>query len=156
MDVKLVMFKPNGLRKDFPVSKELLVIGRGENCDLQIPLEAVSRRHCEVSLSGDEVKVKDLASSNGTYVNNKRVNECALAAGDRLVIGPIVFTLQVDGVPEQIAPIKTAGQREAEAPVDEEIVEDVFSAAEPAPEDIDPIAALEALAAEGQQLDDEK
>ena len=86
------------------------------------------------------------------------------------MIGPIVFTLQVDGVPEQIAPIKTAGQREAEAPVDEEIVEleadvaaqiegtdeDVFSAAEPAPEDIDPIAALEALAAEGQQLNDEK
>ena len=170
MDGTLVMLNPNGLRKDFPVSKELLVIGRGENCDLQIPLEAVSRRHCEVSLSGDEVKVKDLASSNGTYVNNKRVNECALAAGDRLVIGPIVFTLQVDGVPEQIAPIKTAGQREAEAPVDEEIVEleadvaaqiegtdeDVFSAAEPAPEDIDPIAALEALAAEGQQLNDEK
>ena len=66
MDVKLVMFKPNGLRKDFPVSKELLVIGRGENCDLQIPLEAVSRRHCEVSLSGEPTSTTS-ASMNARW-----------------------------------------------------------------------------------------
>jgi len=170
MDVKLVMFKPNGTRKDFPLSKDLLTIGRGENCDLQIPLEAVSRRHCEIGLAGDEVKVKDLTSSNGTYVNNKRVNECALAAGDRLVVGPIVFTVQIDGVPEQIEPVKTAAEREAEGAVDDEIVEleadvaaqiegtgdDGFPAGQESPEDIDPIAALEALAAESQQPDEPK
>ena len=166
MDVKLVMFRPNGRRKDFDVSKEVTVIGRGENCDLQVPLENVSRRHCEVGLSETEVKVKDLASSNGTYVNNKRINECPLAAGDRLVVGPIVFTVQIDGVPEEIIPIKTAAERKVEAGESEdEIVEleadvaaqiegreaDVFTATEAPTEEIDPIAALEALAAEGEK-----
>jgi len=165
MDANLVMFRPNGQRKDFPLIKNVTVIGRGENCDLRIPLGNVSRRHCEITLAGDEVKAKDLASSNGTYVDNKRINECALAAGNRLVIGPVVFTVQIDGVPEQIEPVKTKAQRAATEGAGEEIVEleadvleegedvdiDVLAAA--AEEDtgeIDPIAALEALAAEGE------
>jgi len=163
MDLKLVMFKPNGQRKDFPVSKAATVIGRGENCDLQIPLVSVSRRHCEVSLDGEEIKVKDLASSNGTYVNNKRVNESPLKAGDRLVIGPIVFTVQIDGVPEEIKPIKArpvkaaGGKPEA---AEEEIVAleadvaveaDALAAIQEDEEEVDPIAALEALAAESKK-----
>ncbi|HUT01953.1 MAG TPA: FHA domain-containing protein [Phycisphaerae bacterium] len=162
------MFRPNGQRRDFTVGKEVTVIGRGENCDLQIPLENVSRRHCEVGLSEGELKVKDLASSNGTYVNNKRINESPLAAGDRLVVGPIVFTIQIDGIPEEIIPIKTSGERQAETPGgEEEIVEleadvathidgaeddmDIFAAVEASADEIDPIAALEALAAESEK-----
>jgi pSer/pThr/pTyr-binding forkhead associated (FHA) protein len=170
MDLKLVMFKPNGTRKDIPVTKPLVVIGRGEDCDLQIPLENVSRRHCEIALSEEEVKVKDRASSNGTYVNNKRVNECALRAGDRLVIGPIVFTVQINGAPEEIAPTKTRAEKASEEKAADEIVEleadtaegeledDIFAAAvaEPSEEDVDPIAALEALAAEGQPQEEEE
>jgi len=164
MDLKLVMFKPSGNRKDFPVTKALTVIGRGESCDLQIPLVNVSRRHCEVALSDDEVKVKDLASSNGTYVNNKRINECPLAAGDRLVIGPVVFTVQIDGVPEEITPIKTKAERAAEgadeivdleadtAEAGDDVDIDVLAAVdEEEAAEVDPIAALEALAAEGQK-----
>ena len=49
-------------------------------------------------------KVKDLGSSNGTYINNGRVEEAPLQAGDRLAVGPIVFTVQVDGMPSEIAP----------------------------------------------------
>lgn len=173
MDLTLVMFKPNGNRKDFPVKKPVTTLGRGEICDLQIPLENVSRTHCEISVSDDEVKVKDLASSNGTYVNNKRINESPLKAGDRLVIGPIVFTIQIDGVPEEITPIKTQGERQAAADqATEEIVDleadvvaqnpedadlDVLAAAsDEEAEEIDPIAALEALAAEGQKKDEDE
>ena len=175
MDVKLVMFKPNGKRKDLPLTKEVMVIGRGQGCDLQVPLENVSRRHCEISISGETVKVKDLASSNGTYVNNKRVNECDLKAGDRLVVGPIVFTVQIDGVPEEITPAKprtaTAAQPAGSAGEQDEIVAleaaagageedddlDVFAAiAEEEPEEVDPIAALEALASESRKDEDEK
>ena len=167
MDIKLVMFRPNGQRKEFIVENDVTVIGRGEGCNLRAPLENISRRHCEISVEGDEITVKDLASSNGTYVNNKRVNEAPLKAGDRLVLGPVVFTVQVDGEPEDIAPPKTRAEAAAERGEDE-IVDleadssapmdldeaDVFAAAG-ASEAIDPIAALEALAAEGQQDDDE-
>jgi len=125
MDVKLVVFKPNGQRKDLPLTKAKTVIGRGEDCDLRVPLMSVSRRHCELDLTEQGLAVKDLASANGTYVNNKRVNEQVLKAGDRLVVGPIVFTLQIDGVPEEVAPVKTRGQRMAEAgaPGAEEIID---------------------------------
>ena len=115
MDFKLVMFKTNGQRKDFPVLNPVTVIGRGEDCDLRVPILNVSRHHSELHLSGDAVTVKDLGSSNGTYVNNQRINEARLNAGDRLTIGPIVFTVQVDGVPEEIRPVKTRGQQLAEA-----------------------------------------
>ncbi len=114
MDVKLVMFKPDGQRKDFPIVNPITVIGRAESCDLRIPVLSVSRRHCEMVVSHEEVKVRDLASSNGTYINNQRVNESPIKAGDRVVIGPVVFTVQVDVQPKGIEPVKTRGQRLAE------------------------------------------
>jgi pSer/pThr/pTyr-binding forkhead associated (FHA) protein len=174
MDVKLVMFKSNGQRKDIAVAKKLIVIGRGENCDVQIPLENVSRRHCEISFTGQEVKVKDLASSNGTYVNNKRVNETALKAGDRLVVGPVVFTVQIDGRPGAIKPQKTRGERgkDVKSAGADEVVEleadviDNTSGSEDflamamgsssSGQDLDPIAALEALAADGKKKKEKK
>jgi pSer/pThr/pTyr-binding forkhead associated (FHA) protein len=154
MDAKLVMFKANGNRKDFSIKAGLTVIGRGEDCDLRVPIMSVSRRHCELANEGEAVKVKDLGSSNGTYINNQRVNEAELSAGDRLVIGPIVFTVQINGQPEEIKPVKTRGQRLAEAgePGMDEVVDleaDVTSSSGDEEEvDIDPIAALEALASE--------
>ena len=177
MDVKLVMFKPKGQRKDFPIINPRTVIGRAESCDLRVPLLSVSRRHCELTVGKDLLKVRDLASSNGTYVNNQRVNEQALEAGDRLVVGPIVFTLEIDGLPEEIRPVKTKGQIMAEtgqlgAEVIADLEADIVAqpgasrleeakAGEPAAQDVDPIAALEALAsdsegAEAQEEEDEE
>ena len=160
MDVKLVMFRPNGQRKDFPVINPVTVIGRGENCDLRVPLLSVSRRHCELRVQGQGLKVKDLASSNGTYVNNSRVAETDLRAGDRLAVGPIIFTPQVDGQPEEIRPVKTKGQKLAEAgaaveaEVDAEVVaQPGASALEEVEEEVDPIAALEALASQTPKKD---
>jgi len=154
MDIKLVMFRPTGQRKDFSVMNPVTVIGRGENCDLRVPLLSVSRRHCELRFQGAAIKVKDLASSNGTYVNNSRVTEVDLRAGDRLAVGPIVFTLQIDGQPEEIRPVKTKGQKMAEAGADaaeldpEVVAQPGASANEDSEDELDPISALEALAAE--------
>lgn len=154
MDVKLVMFKRDGQRKDFMIQHDKTLIGRGEDCALQIPLLGVSRRHCELMKGDQELTVRDLASSNGTYVNNQRVNEKELKAGDRLSVGPVIFTVQIDGEPSQIRPVKGKARKAAEAvPAEaqaEEVVDleaDVEADAE-AEEEADPIAALEALAAE--------
>jgi len=103
MDVKLVVFRANGQRKDFSLADGTTVIGRSLNCDLRVPLESVSRRHCELSISPEGMRVTDMGSSNGTYVNNERIDgEVELSAGDRLTVGPIVFTVQIDGQPEEI------------------------------------------------------
>jgi len=159
MQVNLVMFKRDGTRKDFQVTSAATVLGRGEDCGLRVPLLNVSRHHCEIILGEDELRVRDLGSSNGTYVNNRRINEGVLKAGDRLVLGPVIFTVQIDGAPEQIAPVPSedekAGEAEAAPEAEEPIVElqpDVPEPAVPGAEDSDPIAALEALA----RKDDEK
>ncbi|MEM8739384.1 MAG: FHA domain-containing protein [Planctomycetota bacterium] len=107
MDASLVMFKADGSRRDFPLRPGPMVIGRKNSCELRIPLSSVSRQHCEVSFEGDTIKLRDLGSSNGTYHNSIRVQEAELAAGDEVVVGPVVFTLVVDGVPGEIKPVRT-------------------------------------------------
>jgi pSer/pThr/pTyr-binding forkhead associated (FHA) protein len=160
MDVKLVMFRNDGRRKDFPVTGSPLTIGRGEGCELRVPLLSVSRRHCQITVENDQVIAKDLGSSNGTFVNNKRITEEALRPGDRLVVGPVIFTVQIDGKPEEIRPAKTKVRKPAqEAPAAETIgvthaTEDT-GAPVTAEEEVDPIAALEDLVAEALKEDEE-
>lgn len=121
MDVSLVMFKGDGTRRDFPIKKDRLVIGRKPTCDLRIPLSSVSREHCAIELDGEAVRVRDLGSSNGTFHNSERVQEQGLAAGDELTVGPVVFTVVIDGEPSEIEPVRTvvgeqpAGKESAEA-----------------------------------------
>jgi predicted component of type VI protein secretion system len=101
------MFKSDGARREFPVARSKFVVGRKNNCDLRIPLSSVSRQHCEIRLDGDAVKLRDLGSSNGTYHNAIRVQEAVLSPGDEIVIGPVVFTVVIDGKPTEIKPIRT-------------------------------------------------
>ena len=112
-NLALAMFKSDGTRRDFPLAKDRVVIGRKVNCDLRIPLTAVSRQHCELTIDEGTVTVKDLGSSNGTYHNSVRVQEAHLAAGDELVVGPVVFTLIVDGQPSDIKPVRTIVKNES-------------------------------------------
>lgn len=109
----LAMFKSDGTRRDFPLAKDRIVIGRKVNCDLRIPLTSVSRQHCEIIVEGGSVQIKDLGSSNGTYHNSVRVQEATLSAGDELSIGPVVFTLIVDGQPAELKPVRTIVKSEA-------------------------------------------
>ena len=104
MDVKLVVFRADGQRKDFPVTEATTVIGRALDCGLRVPLDNVSRHHCQLSLAQDSMVVNDLGSANKTYVNGEPISgEVKLSAGDRLTVGPILFTVQIDGQPEEIA-----------------------------------------------------
>lgn len=110
MGVVLVMFRADGQRRSFSVTRDMTVIGRREDCDLRIPLSDVSRKHCRLILDGDTIKVEDLGSSNGTYKNGERVQQTEIGAGDTLQVGPVVFVAQVDGVPadEELSPVTAA------------------------------------------------
>lgn len=103
MDVVLVMFR-DGKRKDFPLARESTRIGRKDDCHLRIPTNDVSREHCEVVITDGGAKVRDLGSSNGTFINGRRVKEQDLGAGDRLGVGPVTFVVQIDGEPASISP----------------------------------------------------
>jgi len=104
-----VMFRADGERRSFSIARDITVIGRREDCDLRIPLGDVSRKHCRIVRDGDMLKLEDLGSSNGTFLNAHRVQEALLSPGDSIQVGPVVFVLQIDGVPadEDLHPITT-------------------------------------------------
>ncbi len=105
MDVTLVRFKDDEERRDFRVKGLRCLIGRQKTCDLPIPLSSISREHCEISIKNNEVHLRDLGSRNGTYRNGERVDGVvALEPGDRVAIGPMVFTVQINGEPEYVEP----------------------------------------------------
>jgi pSer/pThr/pTyr-binding forkhead associated (FHA) protein len=105
MDINLILFKKDGSQKAFPLPNSATIIGRRHDCDLRIPLMSVSRRHCQINCNKDTLKIRDLGSHNGTYLNGKRINdETTLRAGDYLKIGPLTFLLQIDGHPKEIVP----------------------------------------------------
>ncbi len=104
MDIMLVTFSKSGSRKEFPIESSKVIIGRKIDADLRIPLDEVSRAHCELEVQSNKVVLRDLNSSNGTFVNEQKIAEANLKAGDEISIGPILFTVQIDGVPEEILP----------------------------------------------------
>lgn len=104
MDVRLVVFKPDGSPKEIPVKPGRYVIGRRPDAGLRIALPSVSRDHCELVHDGHSLSVRDLGSSNGTFKNQERIKQATLGPGDRLGVGPCVLTVQIDGKPEAIIP----------------------------------------------------
>ena len=140
MEVNLVFFNTNGRKKTIELTASATIVGRGENCGIRIPIDSCSREHCEIILNGDDLKVVDKGSSNGTFVNNIQVSESELHAGDRITIGPIVLTVQIDGQPADI----TASEAFASSPVLEGSEELIPTNGKSSAAD-DPISALEEL-----------
>ncbi len=105
MTVTLVTFAKTGQRKDFVLSRHSTVIGRKTDADLRIPLNEISRAHCELTMNGKGVVLRDLGSSNGTFVNGERVDDDhELSAGDKIRVGSVMFVVQIDGQPEEVTP----------------------------------------------------
>lgn len=152
MNVKLIMFREDGSRRDFTLVPGVTTIGRKEDCGIRIPLAIVSRRHAEIILDDDSVVLRDLGAANGTFLNNRRTTEEELEAGDQIMIGPVVFTVQVDGEPadDEIIQIRTrlfgrqpAGKGAAAVGTSKHVYM--------SEEEVDPISALEALASSADQ-----
>lgn len=75
------------------------LLGRSPSCELALPSRQASRRHAAVRLEGDAFVLRDLGSTNGTFVNGEQVlDERRLAPGDRIEIGDRLVTFcQVEG-----------------------------------------------------------
>jgi pSer/pThr/pTyr-binding forkhead associated (FHA) protein len=142
MEVKLVVFKSTGQRKVINVTESTTVVGRGEECDVHVPVGSVSRRHSELTVKGKDLLIKDLASSNGTYVNGARVTQAKLKAGDRVAIGPIIFTVQIDGQPTEIRPVKARTPQLPEAAEQARKDDELIDLATASENDDDAMAAL--------------
>ena len=89
------------------VFKPPLTIGRGQENDLVLPGERVSRRHAAVSLEGEDLVIADQGATNGVVVNGTRHEKSVIKAGDDIQIGEFKLTLSVS--PDRI----TASDQEA-------------------------------------------
>jgi len=74
-------------------------LGRAEECEIRLDDITVSRWHAEIMHEGDDYRVRDAGSLNGTYVNNERIDEAPLHQGDELQVGKfrMVFFQKGDG-----------------------------------------------------------
>ncbi len=69
------------------------VLGRGEDCDIQLRHDSVSRRHTLVTSILDRWLAIDLGSTNGTYINATRIERAELKEGDLLRVGKVILKL---------------------------------------------------------------
>ncbi len=76
------------------LDKPIILIGRHQECDIQIPSRKVSRRHCCLAQVEDHLVVRDLGSTNGVRINGIKVVEGNLLSGDELTIGNIRYQLK--------------------------------------------------------------
>jgi predicted component of type VI protein secretion system len=74
-------------------------IGRVEDNTFQIAEASVSSHHCEVLVRGSDVVIKDLNSTNGTFINGEKITESVLKPGQTLRLGQIELRLDTPGAP---------------------------------------------------------
>ena len=76
---------------NLPIDRPILLIGRHQECDVQIPSRKISRKHCCIAQVADYLVVRDLFSTNGVRINGDRVPEGVLKHGDELTIGTVRY-----------------------------------------------------------------
>lgn len=75
------------------------ILGRSQNCDIIIPGTHVSRQHAELYFQSGKLHVKDLGSSNGTFVNRKKIDDSVVNPGDEVRFDTLVFQVEAPGAP---------------------------------------------------------
>ncbi|AXH96811.1 FhaA domain-containing protein [Ornithinimicrobium avium] len=84
-----------------PLTAAVTTLGRDESADLVLDDPGISRRHAEVRIGNDgphlQVLLRDLGSTNGTYLNGDRVGDEELREGDRITMGRTSLTFRLEG-----------------------------------------------------------
>src|SRR5438045_2803204 len=92
--VKLVLLSPGMTGRTHELKVDKTTIGRVEDNTFQIAEPSVSSHHCEVILKGNDVLIRDLNSTNGTFVNGEKITEAPLKPGQVLRLGQIELRLE--------------------------------------------------------------
>jgi serine/threonine protein kinase len=79
---------------------DLILVGRGEQCDIRLEDPSASRVHCRLLSRGGKVILTDAGSRWGTFVNGQRVTDCELQPGDVITIGETTLRLAATSTPE--------------------------------------------------------
>ena len=80
------------------LDKPIVLIGRHEECDIQLNSRKVSRKHCCIAQVNEYFVIRDLGSTNGVRINGVRVMEGAIRPGDEVTIGDYRYQIQAEAV----------------------------------------------------------
>jgi len=84
---------PTGLCVELTKADQL--VGRHSSADVRLPLADVSRRHCRIVHIDGMWNIIDLDSMNGVFVNNRRIRQTRLQAGDHIRVGSCIFQVRL-------------------------------------------------------------
>jgi diguanylate cyclase (GGDEF)-like protein len=87
----LVVVYGEELGKRYELDRPGLIVGRSSGADIRVDQETVSRAHAELDGDAGTITIRDLGSTNGTWVNDERVEEAELADHDLVKIGATIF-----------------------------------------------------------------
>ena len=94
---RLVVLSEGFNGRTYELKTEKTTVGRLDDNAFQVPDQSVSSHHCEIILRGNDVMVKDLGSTNGSFVNGQQVTEAALKPGQILRLGQVELRLEAEG-----------------------------------------------------------
>ena len=110
IDIELVVREGQQPGRTFHIAPgDRMTIGRAPNCDIRLPDQGVSRRHCTIENLGSALQVIDLDSANGTYVNGELVEIGPLVPGDQLAVGPTILVCRSKDRPRPTSPRRPPG-----------------------------------------------
>jgi pSer/pThr/pTyr-binding forkhead associated (FHA) protein len=94
---RLVVLSEGLTGRSHELKAERTTVGRVEDNNFQIPDSSVSSHHAEIILKGGEVTIRDLGSTNGTYINGQQITESVLKPSQILRLGQVEVRLEGDG-----------------------------------------------------------
>jgi pSer/pThr/pTyr-binding forkhead associated (FHA) protein len=94
--MKLVILSPGMTGRTQELKAEKISIGRVEDNTFPIVEPSISSHHCELILKGSEVLVRDLNSTNGTFIGGEKISEHVLKPGQILRLGQVDLRLESD------------------------------------------------------------
>ncbi len=98
MKIVLVVASGAYAGKEIAIAGQQFVIGRDEGCNLRPASPAISKKHCAVYYKDGQPHVRDMGSTNGTFLNDAQVEgEMPIATGDKIRVGPLDFTVKLVG-----------------------------------------------------------
>jgi pSer/pThr/pTyr-binding forkhead associated (FHA) protein len=93
---KLVLISSANAGAEFPIDRERLILGRGPGVDIAFDDPDMSRQHARIDCEEGAPGIRDLGSTNGTFVNGAAVQAAELKNGDRIQLGDRTFQFVVE------------------------------------------------------------
>src|SRR5262245_9172380 len=122
MDLRLLVLQGKPQGQELPIHHSPFLIGRGPECHLRPNSDMVSRRHCALIIHGEEVRIRDLGSTNGTIVDGERLTEeFRLTDGDIFQVGPLVFQVVIQHMAQADHPAPAPRANSTESPRTERV-----------------------------------